>query len=111
MLNILAHHRQNRQGEREGQASNDVSGEHDPPQTDHAHKPIESPARDDRQNGGENVFGEQLLASKNYNQEADGIAEFGNDRPPIRPGKISRQRGLGEKREADGDASEGSLLH
>ncbi len=88
-----------RQGRPRRSRCRDVGGENDRPEAQDEPKPPPARALQERQDGHQRVLGEELLAAENHDQEADGVAERGEN---VLPGRV-RQRHHEGRRNHDGE--------
>jgi hypothetical protein len=104
LLELGAEERREQAEDRRGERPRHIGDQHDRPHATKLPNVLEREIGHDRQDDCNGVLGEELLARKHDHQEADRIAEAGDQRPPRGIRQMRLQHGLGEQREAHRDA-------
>ena len=90
-----------REEERRDEGADEIGDEDDDPQPRELAQFQRRAACQQRQDRGDRVLGEKLLARKHHHEEADAIAEALDERAPWRIRQMRVQDRLGQKRKAD----------
>src|SRR3954471_5648591 len=99
-LGFGVEHLRVRRDRREDPGRGDVRGEDEAPQPEHPPQRMKVAIVEQRQDRGQGVLGEQLLAPEHDDQEPDGVAEIADELAPGRVRKPALQDALRDEREA-----------
>ncbi|UWN51674.1 hypothetical protein ASALC70_03907 [Alcanivorax sp. ALC70] len=101
---LRGEHGQVQEGEGGDAGADDVAGQHHAPQPHQAPQIAQGGVAHERQDGGDGVFGEQLLAGQNHDQKAQRVAHAADQKAGVAVRQMGVEQASRHQRGAHGDA-------